>query len=103
MYQICILLSCVKIDHLNILGLLVINKRLPFLYCLKTSGLSLLMIAVQENQLHVVQRLLELEVNPGEKTKVRTPTVTYPIKAIDKHCRLGNFLFPHLCKCYIQL
>ncbi|XP_053348675.1 serine/threonine-protein phosphatase 6 regulatory ankyrin repeat subunit A-like isoform X1 [Clarias gariepinus] len=35
----------------------------------ETSGLSLLMIAVQENQLHVVERLLELEVNPGEKTK----------------------------------
>ncbi|KAF5895516.1 serine/threonine-protein phosphatase 6 regulatory ankyrin repeat subunit B-like, partial [Clarias magur] len=34
----------------------------------ETLGLSLLMIAVKENQLHIVQRLLELEVNPGEKT-----------------------------------
>ncbi|XP_026785883.3 transient receptor potential cation channel, subfamily N, member 1 [Pangasianodon hypophthalmus] len=33
------------------------------------SGLSLLMIAVQENRLPVVERLLELEVSPEEKTK----------------------------------
>lgn len=34
------------------------------------SGLSLLMVAVRESRLSVLDRLLELGVNPSDKTKV---------------------------------
>lgn len=43
---------------------------------LQESGLTPLMVAVRENRLAIVERLLELGVNPSEQTKVRNHTRT---------------------------
>ena len=51
------------------LGLLRAGVRVSSLH--QESGLTVLMVAVRENRLAVVERLLELGVNPADRSKVR--------------------------------